>query len=39
MIIGIIISFTGTQFMSHTLPQLSPRPPTVVPPMTPFQQV
>ena len=38
VITGIIISFTVTQFISHTQPQLSP-PPTVIPPMMPFQQV
>jgi hypothetical protein len=43
VIIGIIIFFAATQFISHIQPQPSPQtplqPPTVVPPMIPFQQV
>lgn len=46
VIIGIIISFTVTQFIPHPQPQLSPpqtpkpsSPPRVVPPLMPFQQV
>ncbi|MFL6455808.1 MAG: hypothetical protein ACJ71G_02430 [Nitrososphaeraceae archaeon] len=40
VIIGIIIFFAASQFISHTQPQTPrPPPPTVVPPLMPFQQV
>jgi cation transport ATPase len=39
VIIGIIIFFVVSQFVSHTQLHPSPPTPTVVPPMMPFQQV